>query len=361
MTDAVSPGSYVKPGWLAYIRQGTLVARRFDLAGHSLSGDAVVIAESVAAFSGSAQGLLAYRTGSQPRRQLTWFDRSGKALGTLGQPDEPIRAPDLSPDAGRVAADRGVQGNRDIWVIDALRTTRLTFDPADDQFPLWSPDGARIAFGTARNGKSGLYAKSANGAGAEELIAERPPGLTAFHGATSWSRDSRFILADVNSATSQEVWVLPLTGDRKPYPFLNGAHTERLALFSPDGDWVAYQSSESSRAEIYVRPFPGPGGQWQVSTAGGAGPRWRNDGKELYWIAPDAKLMAAPISVTGSSIQPGAPVALFQTRIYLGGTEQPNRGQYNVAPDGRFLINTVLSSDDAVMPITIVQNWRGGK
>ena len=153
--------------------------------------------------------------------------------------------------------------------------------------------------------------------------------------------------------------MLPLTGDRpKPYPFLNGSYTERLALFSPDGHWVAYESLESGRAEIYIRPFPGPGGQWQVSTGGGAQPRWRNDGKELYWIAPDAKLMAAPIAVKGNSIEPGAPVALFQTRIFLGGTDNPNRGQYNVAPDGRFLINSILS-DEAVLPITIVQNWRG--
>jgi hypothetical protein len=145
---------------------------------------------------------------------------------------------------------------------------------------------------------------------------------------------------------------------RKPYPFLNGRAVERLALFSPDGCWVAYESLEDGRAQIYIRPFRGPGGPWQISRAGGAGPRWRDDGKELYWIAPDARLMAAPVAVNGTSIEYGAPVALFQTRIYLGGTDQPERGQYNVAPDGRFLISTV-TSDEPVRPITVVQHWRG--
>jgi hypothetical protein len=138
---------------------------------------------------------------------------------------------------------------------------------------------------------------------------------------------------------------------------LNGNYVERLAVFSPNGRWVAYQSNESGRYEIYIRPFPGPGRQWPVSTAGGAQPRWKSDGKELYWIAADAKLMAAPITVTGNAIETGAPTALFPTRIYLGGSEQPMRGQYNVASDGRFLINTVIG-DDTVPPITILQNWR---
>lgn len=158
-----------------------------------------------------------------------------------------------------------------------------------------------------------------------------------------------------------DVWVLPLDDKRRPagspYAILNSGFAERLARFSPDHQWVTYQSHESGRAEIYIRPFTDPGRQWQVSTDGGAQPRWRRDGKELYFISRDARLMAASIEVKGRSVDTGAPVALFQTRIYLGGSDNPLRGQYAVAPDGRFLINTLID-DAATPPITIVRNWR---
>jgi dipeptidyl aminopeptidase/acylaminoacyl peptidase len=214
---------------------------------------------------------------------------------------------------------------------------------------------------------SGVYVKpSSDPTGTEELLlGEETAGLT------DWSRDGRFILLDRSGTkNSPDVWVLPVDGalasagpgrandrteGRKLYQFADTEYAERLARFSPRGDWVAYQSNETGRAEIYVRPFPGPGGQARVSIDGGAQPRWRDDGKELYFIAPDAKLMAAGIEVKGSEVIPRLPVALFQTRIYLGGTETPDRGQYDVARDGRFLINTVL--DETTLPIIVVQNW----
>ena len=362
LADADTSAQYLPPGWLVFIRQGALVARRLDLRGRSLAPEVVLVAEGIGSagrrpavsVSASAQGVIAYRQSSPAKRQLTWFDRKGTQVGTLGQPDDALLAPSLSPDGRRVAVHRTVQDSSNIWVIDALHTTKFTQYSA--LFPVWSPDGARIAFVSGTAGpKTGEYVSPFNDAGPAELLAEAVQPAV-FNGPTSWSPDGRVLLFDVNNPTG-DVWAVSTSGDRRPYPFLNGNYTERLAVFSPDGRWIAYQSNESGRYEIYIRPFPGPGRQWPVSTAGGAQPRWRNDGKELYWIAPDAKLMAAPITVTGNAIETGAPAALFQTRIYLAGSDQPMRGQYNVASDGRFLINTVIG-DDSVPPITILQNWQ---
>jgi eukaryotic-like serine/threonine-protein kinase len=150
--------------------------------------------------------------------------------------------------------------------------------------------------------------------------------------------------------------MLPLEGERKGQTFLSTPFDERNSQFSPDGQWVAYRSNESGRFEVYVRPFHGPGGQWQVSTAGGIAPRWRHDGKELYYIAPDARLMAVPITTKGTTLEPGTPLTLFQTRI-VGGGSYINRPQYDVAPDGRFLINGAMEAT-AVPPITLIQNWK---
>ena len=151
--------------------------------------------------------------------------------------------------------------------------------------------------------------------------------------------------------------VLPLDGDRKPFVFLSTRFDERVGQFSPDGHWVAYQSNESGRNEVYVRPFPGPGGASPVSTSGGIQPRWRADGKELYYIAPDGTLMAVPITVKGATLEPGVPAVLFRTRIWGGGTNAGSRQQYDVAPDGRFLIN-VTTADATNAPITVLLNWK---
>ena len=197
--------------------------------------------------------------------------------------------------------------------------------------------------------------------------------------ATDWSTDGRFILYYSNDPqTDRDLWVLPMSGategrsqqendgDRKPWVFLKTRFNESWGQFSPDGRWVAYMSNESGRMEIYVRPFAAPeasgaaanpaAAQWQVSTAGGIHPRWRSDGKELYYIGPDGRMMGAPITATATTLEPGAPVALFPTRISGGGRDNQQGRQYDVARDGRFLINTVL--DDASSPITLLQNWK---
>ena len=359
LTAADTAGLYVPPGWLLYVRQGTLLGRPFDSVRGEFTGDPVTVADPVGldasrflgAFSVSAAGLIAYRSaGGGIRRQLTWFDRSGKVLGTLGAPDENnLYDPALSPDGRRVAAERTIQGNTDIWIIDGVRTTRFTFNEGLDTSSVWSPDGSRIAFQSNRKGGASgdLYVKPSNGAASEELIFE-----TARNSALSdWSRDGRFLIGMINF----DLWVWPLDGDRKPRVFLNTKFDETGAHFSPDGRWVSYHSNESGRFEVYVRPFPGPGAPSQISTAGGSTARWRYDGRELYYVSLDGKLMAVPIIAQGATLDPGTPMELFHVRYELG--VGVVRGQYAVAPDGRFLVN-VPTGDATSFPITLLLNWK---
>jgi Tol biopolymer transport system component len=366
LTKKGNAGVYLSPGWLLSVREGTLVAQRLDLERKALTGDPVTVADAAddsqynsSALSVSAAGLVAYRTGGLSQRQLAWFDRAGKALGPLEASDDNfLNSPRLSPDGYRVAVTRTVQGNPDIWLLDGTRTSRFTVDPARDQNPIWSPDGSRIAFESARKGHRDLYQKSSSGAGADELLLESPQAKVPL----DWSADGRFMLyLSIDPQTGYDLWVLPMDGDRKPWVFLKTSFNEKLGAFSPDGRWVAYMSDETGRMEIYIRPFggsaaSGAAAQWQVSTAGGVFPKWRSDGRELYYLGPTSEMMAAPIMATGTTLTPGAPVALFHTRIYGGGIDNLQGRQYDVSRDGRFLINTEL--DDPSGPITLLQNWR---
>jgi serine/threonine protein kinase/Tol biopolymer transport system component len=359
---------YAPPGHLLFRRQGTLFVQNFDPARGELAGDPVPVADSVAVdpafniggFSVSETGMLAYRTsGGSSRRRLAWFDRTGKEVGTLGAADEnDLIAPELSPDARRVAVDRTVQGNTDVWLIDAARgvPSRFTFDPAFDGWPIWSPDGSRIVFGSGRKASFDLYQKPSNGAGNEELLLESSLAKAP----SDWSPNGRFLLyTQLDPKTGADLWVLPLFGERKPFPYGHTGFVESWGQFSPDGRWVAYQSDESGRNEIYVQPFPGPGGQWQISTGGGIEPRWRGDGKELFYIAPDSNLMAVPIQSAGQTLEAGTAVALFRARI-VGGGLHVGKQQYAVAPDGRFLINVIADDEATASPIVIVTNWAHG-
>jgi Tol biopolymer transport system component len=362
VAEADSVGLYTQ-GWLLFVRQTALVARRFDLSRGTVTGDAVTVADSVAidsanggAFSISSTGVVAYRAGGANQRQLIWFDRSGKELGPFSTADENLPlTPTLSPDGRRVVMMRVVDGHQNIWLLDGTRTTRFTFDPTGDNFPIWSPDGSRIVFDSRRkDGIRDLYQKLSSGAGNEELLFESDRDKSA----NSFSSDGRYLLYTTGRATQNDIWVLPMEGSRRPFVFVNTPFDERCGMISPDNRWVSYYSNESGRYEIYVRPFPpSSGGQWQVSTGGGTQQRWRPDGKELYYIAPDAKLMAVPIAVNGSTLEPGTPVALFQTRIFAGGGNVNVRQQYDVARDGRFLIN-VATDDAGASPITLLLNWK---
>ena len=321
-------------GWLLWVREGTLVAQRLDVAQAGLTGEPVTLADGVAvdgnflsAVSVAATGLVAYRTGAGSQRQLTWVDRSGTVRGTVGDPDATLLYPRVSPDGRRVVVRRTVQGNADLWLLDGARTSRFTFDAAVDSWPVWSPDGTRIVFRSTRAGADDLYQKLTSGAGVEERLVASDQGKLP----SSWSADGRFVLYHINDPQSNgDLWVVPMVGDHTPSAVLKTPFREAFGAFSPDGRWVAYQSNESGRPEIYVRPFvppsrdasaDKPGGQWQVSTAGGIMPVWRPDGKELYYLNPAGAMMAAPITVTGATLAPGAPVLLFPTRIVGGGVD----------------------------------------
>ena len=357
-------GAYVAPGWLLFVRQGTLWAQHLDLGQRATSGEPAAVADSVAfepidgtgAFSTSDAGVLTYRPGRPTMTRLSWFDRSGNPLGTLGSAEQVgLTSLRLSPDGRRVAVERSRQDETDVWVLDASRQTRFTHgsDGTLARLPLWSHDGTRIAFESVRAGTVALSAKPSSEDGPEEvLFASSDVKIPC-----DWSSDGRFLVYYVpNPNTGTDLWVLP--GDtRVPFIFLRTEANELWGQFSPDGRWLAYQSNETGRYEIYVRPFPSRGGPTTISTAGGVYPRWSHDGKELYFIAPDAKMMAAPIRATATTLDAGLPAALFQTRRLGGGANVIGRShEYDVDASGRFLINVDAAS--SATPITLLLNWK---
>jgi serine/threonine protein kinase len=370
LTQADSDAVFLPTGWLLWVRAGALVAQRLDLARPALTGSVLTLADGVptdyrrlAGVSVASNGLIAYRAGNGSRRQLTWFDRSGSVQGTLGDPDgASLSYPRLTPDGRRAVVRRVVQGNYDLWLLDGSRTTRITFDPARDETPQLSPDGTVVAFRSNRSGQGDLYTKHLGRTDPEEVLRHSDELQVP----TSWSSDGRFLMyLSVNPETKADLWVLPMQGDHTPYVFLRTPFREAYGVFSPDGQWVAYQSNESGRSQVYVRPFfepgqPGTGTAsdqwWQISTDGGASPVWRPGGQELYYLDPSGAMMAVSITVKGNKLEPGTPQKLFPTRIAQGGRDVQQSRQYDVTADGRFLINTELD-DDAGTPITLIQNW----
>jgi Tol biopolymer transport system component len=364
LTASETAGAYREPNWMIFVQQTALVARRLDLARRELTGDRIILTNAVAhdnalnlgAFSVTA-GPIAYRGNNAGKRQLTWLDRMGKVLGVAGEPESNnVAFPELSLDGKRVAVSRMLQNNVDVWLMDLIRggLTRFTFDNANDDYPRWSPDGQWIVFGSTRKGARDLYLKLSSGAGVEKLLLE-----TSYNKVPQdWSRDGRFLLYHtVDPKTGLDLWAVDMKADApKPQLIVHSSFDERFGQFSPDGRWVAYATNESGRFEIVVQPFPEPSGKWQVSTTGGVQPRWRNDGKELYFIAPDGKLMAVPITSGDMTIDAGAPAALFPSRVPGGGSPNFFKHQYAVSPDGRFLLNQLVEEPSS-LPITVIVNW----
>jgi Tol biopolymer transport system component len=359
-------------GYLFFAREATLIAQPFDLAKAQLTEEAFVVAEGLgfsimgAAFSISENGVLAYRGEVTAKTQLAWFDREGKRIESIGAPGD-FMSIALAPDEKTAAVTlRNPQaGTWDIWLLDLMRrgSTRFTFGPAPGSaHPVWSPDGSRIAFNSSQPGSFSLYVKDSSGAGKEEALLESLPGPAV---ATSWSSDGRFLAYEQWGA--RRLWdgdlgILPMFGYRKPFLFLQTEFSNIQGRFSPDGRWMAYVSNETGNYEVYVRSFsPGAaaGGQspvtrkWQVSIGGGSHPRWRRDGKELFYIAPDSKLMAVEVRADASSFQAGVPMALFPTRVSLP-PQAP--GVYAVSADGRrFLFSTPIE-EALSSPIQVVVN-----
>ncbi|HEY3122558.1 MAG TPA: protein kinase, partial [Thermoanaerobaculia bacterium] len=356
------PSEGAAQGHILFTRERTLLAQAFDAKRLRLTGEPFPVGEQVqyfgafgfGVFSASENGSIAYQSGgSGGLSQLAWFDRAGKQIEVVGAPAEYVRLR-LSHDGRRVALDINdpQTGRLDIWIYDLSRKvlTRLTFELANNIFPVWSPDDGRIVFSSSRKGLLGLYQKASSGTGTDEALFSQETSVKI---PSDWSQDGRFLVyhaIDTRSKTGWDLWVFSVE-EKKPFLFLSTPATDNMARFSPDGRWLAYQSDESGRTEVYVQSFPARGGKWQISTNGGAQPIWSRSGKELFYVAPDGKLLAVGVTAGASGFEAGTPQALFETRM-----KSALGWRYDVSTDGRFLINTVLGETRA-NPITLVQNW----
>jgi eukaryotic-like serine/threonine-protein kinase len=364
---AAAPG---QDGYLLFRRGETLMSQRFNPTRLSLSGDASPIAERIggsalwAAFSISENRTLVYAStgGASAFQQLAWWDRNGKQVASFGPPGiyQDFR---LSPDEKRIAFSSTRNSNIDVWVLDSVRgvPSRLTFDPAIDDPPMWSPDGSRVVWASSRTGPFDLYVKSANGTGPEQLLIKMgtPAGWPE-----DWSQDGRYLLYQIPGATTgQDLWVAAQSSegaseDRKPFPYLQAEFDEKHGRFSPNGRWVAYTSNESGRDEVYVQSFPLSGAKFQISANGGREPQWRKDGTELFYIAEDRALMAVPVKIVESAAEPfqvGSPKRLFPVPFvdtFIVGLS------YEVSRDGERFLMPASPSGAAAPALTVVLNWQ---
>ena len=357
-------------GQLLFMRDRTLLAQPFDARRLEVTGEPVPLAERVGAFQGygyfsaSTNGVLVYRSDAGGVSQLTWFDSQGNNLGKAVEPAG-YDTVSLSPDGTRAVVSRSDDPSKPsletLWLVDFSRgtSTRFTFGSSSAALGTWSPDGSKIIFGSNAGGAYDLYEKLASGVTGEQLLLKSGDDKWP----TSWSRDGRFLFyqSSGRSVTKGDLWVLPLEGDRKPFSFQSSGFNSDDGQFSPDGRWVAYVSDESGRNEVYVRTFSpatattgsDTGGKWLISTAGGTEPRWRGDGKELYYLAPDNMMMAVEISAN-PAFSAGVPKALFQAPRYPSFISE---NHWDVTRDGkRFL----FAAQSTQAPFTVVLNWQAG-
>jgi eukaryotic-like serine/threonine-protein kinase len=361
----IPPVSGARTGSVLFVRQQTLMAQPVDPKTLAPAGDVFPVAEQIAGgintaeylFSFSRNGILTYRAGAgTPLSVLTWIDRTGKTLGTAGEPG-PYAFVQLSPDATKAAVTK----DGDVWIVDLIRQSsiRLTFDRNSIQ-PLWSPDGTRVMYRSTRDRGSVILVKEANGAGSEQVLYKAGAGLSIFH----WSPDGKFLnMNSVVPPAPTNFFVLPLSGEDalKPRPILQPDLQAIGGRFSPDSKWIAYRSAETGRNETYVQPFNGSSasGKWMISKGSQGMPRWRHDQKELYYLSTDGQVMAVPIETT-PTFHAGEPVPLFRTPSgFLGRTNTPGTIA-DAAPDGKRFIFVMPVSQSQRDEFTVVVNWQAG-
>jgi Tol biopolymer transport system component/DNA-binding winged helix-turn-helix (wHTH) protein len=364
LISAESNVSYAPPGFLIYGRQETLLAQPFDIKTLQLNGDVITIAENVARapdnpvslFSASNNGVLVYAAPSWPKYQLAWHDRNGTRMGSVGEPGK-FYGLALSPDEKRVALFRSTAplGNFDIWTLELASGifSRVTTHPDDDAAPEWSPNGRELLFSSLRTGELRLFRKVAGG-GDEELLLNSEKDEFARKSsrqiAQQWLEDGSILFISTAGSDTTAFYLWPRAQGRRPELLLKTDFAKDSPIVSKDGKWVAYQSSESGRMEIYVAAFPTFTEKRQVSKDGGVEARWRNDGKELFYLSLDGKVMSVDIKTT-TELEAGAPKMLFQTPM--------QQGNYCVTGDGkRFLIGEPV--EESSKPLTVVQNWTAG-
>jgi len=363
--DYVSLDAAGGNGLLLFRREGTLMGVPFDLRRLRIVGEVFPIVEGVglsintqnAAFSVSNNGMLAYGSGliNLGGREMVWVDRTGKRLGVVGKQGQ-ISGLVLSPDEKEILFSLfNVAGDAsDLWLLDVARDvpSRVTFRTGISGDGIWSPDGSTIVF---QSDNTAIYRKPANGAGKEELLLSS--GIN--NRPLDWSRDGKFVVYSSSNGgtTGYGLWLLPMEGDHKPVSYLQTPFIETEAQFSPDGKWMAYASNESGQPQVYVQAIPASGAKWQISPAGGGQPRWRRDGKELFYISADQKLMAVPVK-SGAGFEAGAPQPLFELDPVfppLGG-----RFAYQPTADGKRFLVLSTAGGTAAPPINLVVNWQAG-
>ncbi|MGI8785367.1 MAG: protein kinase domain-containing protein [Acidobacteriota bacterium] len=363
LIEGGSSARYSPTGHVVFGRAGSLLAAPFDLKKLKVVGPAVPVLEDVrtmsttgaAHFAISPTGTLIYLSGTEALAERTFMlvDRQGQER-PLGSLRGALSLPRLSPDGRRLAFILEGASNQDVWIYDIGRgsTSRLTFDPSVDSWPIWAPDGKRVVFGSSRAGSVDLFWKAIDGTGADEKLV----GNDHTKIANSWSADGLLLAyTDWDPQTSGDLWILPLKGERKPQPFLRTPFDERESSFSPDGRWMAYSSDESGRIEVYVRPYPGPGEKFQISTDGGMQPIWARNGRELFYRWAE-KMMVVPIQ-TGPQFSAGTPRQLFEGH-YVWTTAYGNLPNYDVTADGQgFVTVRGQQEEKAAMQFNVVLNW----